>query len=87
MFANALLRRSVLTKPNASMQRLANFNQMNTMAVMPMRSFALRSAPALSDESDDLSVRPRVKLDEFFFEYLLDKDGHFLSSVPVKDPE
>ena len=66
MFANALLRRSVLTKPNASMQRLANFNQMNTMADMPMRSFAFRSAPALSDESDDLSVRERVKLDEFY---------------------
>ena len=66
MFANALLRRSVLTKPNASMQRLANFNQMNTIAASPMRMFALRANPELSNESDDLSVRTRVKLDEFY---------------------
>ena len=67
MLTNTLLRRALLTKPSTSMQRLASFRQMNAIAAMqPMRYSSFRSEPVVSEESDDLSLRPIIKLDEFY---------------------
>ena len=70
MFVNSIFKRTCSAKPAASVQqfqRLAHFNQVNAMVAMQSkRQFGIRSPPQQSDESDDLSVRDVIKLDEFY---------------------
>ena len=70
MLFNAALRRSCVTRSSATFnqyQRLNQINQVNSLVAMQtMRSFGYKAHPALSTESDDLTLRPKIKLDEFY---------------------